>query len=301
MEFEVTHTTSFRYTQPAAEAYGEARLTPRDRPGQHVISHRLSVEPDVRLSSYDDHFGNRVDFFSLPFRHQRLSIVNHMLVRTERAERPREALEIPVQEARQILTSTLTDVFDYLQPTPVVETGREAVNWARRFLRGDRPLGRALEDLNHAIHAEFRYQSGSTENSTPLAVVWKQKRGVCQDFAHIGLSILRTAGLPARYVCGYIETDPPAPKPGEAAKPGRRRALTGAVATHAWIEVLVPGMEWVSLDPTNKQWTDDRYIAVSYGRDYRDASPLRGTFKGSGGQTMKVRVTMKRRKASTSS
>ena len=289
MEFEVTHTTAYRYTQPAAEAYGEARLTPRDLPSQTVLSHKLVIDPEVNVSSYHDHFGNRVDFFSLPFRHRRLTISNQMVVRTHPVPRPAEALELSIQECRQILSSALTDIFDYLQPTGVVEIGREAVTWARKYLRGDRPLGTALQELNEAIHREFVYESGSTENSTPLATVWKQRRGVCQDFAHIGLSILRTAGVPARYVCGYIETDPPKPKPGEPAR------LVGSVATHAWIEVLVPGMTWVAIDPTNRQWTDERYVFVSCGRDFRDATPLRGTFKGSGGQVMRVRVQMKRR------
>lgn len=289
MEFEVTHTTTYKYTQPAAEAYGEVRLTPQDQPNQTVLEHKLVIDPEVRVSSYDDHFGNRVDFFSLPFRHRHLKIRNQMVVRTIKPPRPVEALELSIQEARQILASALTDVFDYLQPTSVVETGREAVLWAKKHLRGDRPIGKALEDLNLAIHREFKYQSGSTENSTPLSTIWKQRRGVCQDFAHIGLSILRTAGIPARYVCGYIETDPP---PRTDGRPAR---LTGAVATHAWIEVLVPGMTWVAIDPTNRQWTDDRYVAVSFGRDYRDATPLRGTFKGSSGQVMQVRVIMKRR------
>jgi len=289
MEFEVTHTTRYRYTQPAAEAYGEARLTPPTLPSQTVISHRLEIDPEVRVSNYIDHFGNEVAFFSLPFRHRKLAIRNQMIVRTHAIERPTAALELSIQEVRQILSSALTDVFHYLQPTPVVETGREAVAWARKFLRGDLPMGEALQQLNEAIHREFTYESGSTENSTPLSVVWKNRKGVCQDFAHIGLSILRTAGLPARYVCGYIESAPPPSPNGELA------GLVGSVATHAWIEVLVPGMAWVAIDPTNRQWTDERYVTVSFGRDYRDATPLRGTFKGSGGQAMRVRVIMKRR------
>ena len=289
MEFEITHATHYRYTQPAAEAYGEARLTPPTTDGQTVVSHRLVIDPEVKTSDYRDHFGNRVDFFSLPFRHRKLVVSNQAIVRTHPVELPRSALELCIQESRQILNSTLTDIFDYLQPTPVVETGREAVAWAKKYLRGDAPLGEALQNLNEAIHREFVYESGSTENSTPLATVWKQKRGVCQDFAHIGLSILRTAGLPARYVCGYIETDPPAGS----------TQLVGAVATHAWIEVLTPGMTWVAIDPTNRQWLTERYVAVSFGRDYRDATPLRGTFKGSGGQTLRVRVTMKRRNGKT--
>ncbi len=289
MEFEITHVTHYRYTHPAAEAYGEARLTPPQLPTQTVLSHRLELDPAVPTSSYTDHFGNRVDFFSLPFRHQRLAVTNHCTVRTQTVPRPAEALELCVQEARQILGSMLTDVFDYLQMTPVVQPTRETSVWAKRYLPGNAPLGEALQRLNEAIYREFKYRAGSTENSTPLATIWKQREGVCQDFAHIALSILRSAGLPARYVCGYIETDPVRRADGTLAR------LVGAVATHAWVEVLVPGQVWVALDPTNCQWVGERHVAVSFGRDYRDATPLRGTFKGSGGQGMKVRVLMKRR------
>ncbi|HEX8295426.1 MAG TPA: transglutaminase family protein [Chthoniobacteraceae bacterium] len=289
MEFEINHVTHYKYGHTAAEAYGEARLTPPDLATQTVLSHRIVIDPQVQMSGYTDHFGNRVDFFSLPFRHKSLVISNQVTVRTQTAPRPQSSLELSIQEARQILGSALTDIFDFLEPTPVVEIGREAVQWAKKFLRGDRPLGEGLQELNEAIHAEFRYKSGSTENSTPLTTIWKNKEGVCQDFAHIGLSILRTAGLPARYVCGYIETDPPRNPDGSIGR------MVGAVATHAWIEVLVPGMVWVAIDPTNRQWVNERYVTVSYGRDFRDATPLRGTFKGSGGQAMKVRVMMKRK------
>ena len=125
--------------------------------------------------------------------------------------------------------------------------------------------------------------------------MWEQKKGVCQDFTHVMLSVLRTAGLPARYVCGYIEAV--APPSASAANPiGRAgRTLVGAIATHAWVEVLVPGMEWVALDPTNKQWCGERHITVSRGRDFRDATPVRGTFKGTGKQNMKVKVFVRRR------
>ncbi len=285
MEFEITHTTRYKYGHPAAEAYGEARLRPPDSPSQTVVNHRLTIDPDVKASGYTDHFGNHVDFYSLPFRHRHLVIVNQATVRTHPAERPAESLDLRVGDARQILGSAMPDIFEYLQPTRVVPIGRDALVWANKYLGSRASIGEGLQRLNEAIHTEFKYQSGSTENSTPLAAIWKSKTGVCQDFAHIMLSIVRTAGLPARYVCGYIETDPP--------RSGAR--LTGAVATHAWIETLVPGMRWVALDPTNRQWVGERHVAVSVGRDYTDATPLRGTFKGSGGQVMRVRVVMKRR------
>jgi transglutaminase-like putative cysteine protease len=227
-----------------------------------------------------------VHFYSLPYRHKKLVVSNQITVETRAVERPAESLELSVQEVRQIFSSVLTDVFDFLQPTEVVEIGREAVQWAKRYLRGDVPLGEGLQRLTEAIHDSFDYKKGVTDNATTLAALWKERKGVCQDFAHVGLSILRTAGLPARYVCGYIETE--IPEPGQ-------KTLVGAVATHAWIEVLVPGMTWVAIDPTNRQWCNERYVAVSFGRDSRDATPIRGTFSGSGDRTMTVKVTMKRK------
>ena len=289
MEFEITHVTQYKYGHPAAEAYGEARLTPPTLATQTVLSHRIVIDPEVPISNYTDHYGNRVEFFSLPFRHKSLVVSNELVMRTQNPVLPTESLGLSVQEARQILASALTDIFDFLQPSPVVEIGRDAVQWARKFLPSNKPLGEGLQELNEAIFKEFAYRPGATENSTPLSTVWKNKAGVCQDFAHIGLSILRSVGLPARYVCGYIETDPPRRPDGTIGR------MVGATATHAWIEVLVPGMIWVGFDPTNRQWVNERYVTVSYGRDFRDATPLRGTFKGSGGQTLKARVFMKRR------
>ena len=287
MVFKITHTTSYHYSHPAAEAYGEIRLTPTDRPGQQVLSHRVEMDPHTPTSGYVDHFGNRVEFFSLPYRHQKLIIKNHAVVETSPVPLPEQSLQETVQETRQIFNSAMTDVFNYLQPTEAVEIGGESHLWAKRFFPANAPLGKALPALNQAIHNTFKYTKGATDNSTPLSLIWKSKEGVCQDFAHIALSILRTAGLPARYVCGYIETDAPP-------KDSRSRRLIGAVATHAWVEVMVPGMIWVPLDPTTRQWCNERYVAVSFGRDFRDATPLRGTFKGSGGQKMEVQVLMKR-------
>jgi transglutaminase-like putative cysteine protease len=243
MEFEITHVTNYKYGHPAAEAYGEARMTPPNLPSQRVISHRIVLDPEIATSSYDDHYGNRVDFFSLPFRHDRLTVRNEIIVETRPPEHPTEGMTLSIQESRQILNSVLPDIFHFTQPTPVIEITKESVQWARKYLRSGLPYGEALAGLSDAIHGEFKYKSGSTENTTPLTAIWKKKEGVCQDFAHIGLSILRAAGLPARYVCGYIETDAPRNPDGTTGR------LTGAVATHAWIEALVPGMSTNVMSP----------------------------------------------------
>ena len=284
MDFEILHTTRYRYGSPTAEAYGETRMTPPNLATQTVLKHQLQIDPETSSSAYTDHFGNRVEFFSLPYRHSHLVLTNQTVVRTQDVPPPADALELCVQECRQILGSALTDVFAFLQPTPVVATSRDASLWSRKLFPSKARMGDALQHLTESIHSEFKYQSGSTDNNPPLSEVWRSRRGVCQDFAHIGLSVLRAAGLPARYVCGYIETD-------AAADDSK---LTGSIATHAWIEVLLPGMHWAAIDPTNRQWINQRYVTVAYGRDYRDAAPFRGTFKGGGRQDLKVHVSMKR-------
>lgn len=289
MEFEITHSTTYSYGHPAAEAYGEARLTPPNTPSQQILSHKISIDPNADFSSYTDYFGNKVHFFSLPFRHKNLVLKNELRARTAPTQISQQSLDLTVAEARQILASAVTDIFEYLQPTEVVEPCKQSLEWARSFLYSNALLGEALTKLNKAIYEHFQYTQGATDHSTPLSEIWKERKGVCQDFAHVALSILRTAGLPARYVCGYIETDSAAAAPIDTPP-----TLIGAVATHAWVEVLLPGMTWAALDPTNRQWVNERYVSVSFGRDSRDAAPLRGTFKGSGGQSMEVQVVMRR-------
>jgi transglutaminase-like putative cysteine protease len=288
MLFRVIHITDYRYGEPVAEAYLELRLTPISRQGQIVQDYRLTIEPASRTSGYRDYFGNEVAFLSLPYRHSRLTIRSEALVKTASAAFPEESLDLAIQEARQILSSALPFVFDYLQPTDMVKIGREAVQWAKRYLSGQTTLRQGLENLNKAVYENFQYRKGATNFSTDVSFVWRDRIGVCQDFAHIMLSVLRTAGLPSRYVCGYIETAPPRGENGE------RKRLVGSVATHAWVEVLLPGQIWVALDPTNNRWCSEQHIAVSFGRDASDAAPIRGTFKGSGDQVMKVQVKVVR-------
>ncbi len=287
MIFEITHRTDYRYGQPAREAYIEARLTPPPLPTQEILAHTIEFLPPTATSTYHDYFGNQVTFYSMTLRHERLAITNRLTVRTSEIPPMPGALDVTVAEARQLFASKLTDVFDYLQPTQVIPTGSPSMEWARKFFGGGAPLSEALERLNRAIHEKFRYEPGSTDNSTPLETVWKQRSGVCQDFTHVMLGVLRTAGVPSRYVCGYIESDPIKPTSGAP-------RLLGSLATHAWVEVLTPGMRWLPIDPTNNQWCGERHVTIAYGRDSGDATPVRGTFKGSGPQNMKVRVSMRR-------
>lgn len=288
MLFNVVHTTGYHYVDTAMEAYLEVRLTPPARPEQEIVRHRIEFHPAARVSDYIDYFGNHTTFYSMTLRHRQLKVTNRLTVRTLPRVVPEAGLSLSVAEARQILKTAGTGVFDYLQPTEAVPASSESTAWAREILRESRPLHECLEDLNKTIHRQFKYRSGSTEIETPLSHIWKTREGVCQDFAHVMLGILRAAHLPCRYVCGYIESEPSTP-----VEPGRGR-LVGSLATHAWVEVLVPGMVWVALDPTNDQWCGEQHITVAVGRDFLDASPVRGTFKGSASQKLNAHVSMER-------
>ena len=287
MLFNIVHTTGYVYADTAMEAYLEVRLTPPVRPEQGVLRHRIEFQPAAEASDYIDYFGNRTTFYSMTLRHRQLKVTNRLTVRTLPRVLPESGLALTVAEARQILKSE-TGVFDYLQPTEAIPIASESSAWGREILRESRPMGEALDELNKTIYREFKYRTGSTEIETPLSLIWKKREGVCQDFAHVMISVLRAARIPCRYVCGYIESEP-----SVSADPSRKR-LVGSLATHAWVEVLVPGMAWVALDPTNNQWCGEQHVTIAVGRDFLDAAPVRGTFKGSASQKLKVHVSMQR-------
>ncbi len=287
MMFNIVHTTGYVYADTAMEAYLEVRLTPPVRPEQGVLRHRIEFQPAAEASDYIDYFGNRTTFYSMTLRHRQLKVTNRLTVRTLPRVLPESGLALTIAEARQILKSG-TGVFDYLQPTEAIPIASESSAWGREILRESRPMGEALDELNKTIYREFKYRTGSTEIETPLSLIWKKREGVCQDFAHVMISVLRAARIPCRYVCGYIESEP-----SVSADPSRKR-LVGSLATHAWVEVLVPGMAWVALDPTNNQWCGEQHVTIAVGRDFLDAAPVRGTFKGSASQKLKVHVSMQR-------
>jgi len=283
MLFRVIHITDYRYGEPVAEAYLELRLTPPNREMQSVREHRLVIEPASRTSGYRDYFGNEVSFLSLPYRHTRLTIRSEALVQTLASPFPAENLDLTIQESRQILTGSLPFVFDYLQPTEMVKIGRESVQWAKRYLNGRTTLRDGLEALNSAIHENFQYRKGATNFSTDVGSIWRDRIGVCQDFAHIMIGCLRSRGLAARYVSGYLRTLPP---------PGADAAYVGADASHAWVSVFCPPFGWIDLDPTNDVRVSSDHIIIAWGRDFGDVSPLRGVIVGGGRHRLSVRVSV---------
>lgn len=288
MRFRILHETVYRYGSPASESVGEIRLFPQDTAHQRIHGRQLLLDPEAVITAFVDFFGNTVECFSIPHRHQRLRVRLSAEVETQSAADPGLAAEIPVGEARRPGLKRKVDLYHYRLPTRLVPLGLVPPAEYGSCLRDQVSLREAVLGLSRWIHLSFRYQPGVTEVGTPIRQVLTQRSGVCQDFAHLMLSILRTHGLASRYVSGYIEPRDPGDHTGSE--------LAGAAASHAWVEVALPDGTWWGVDPTNDQCAGERHVVVAVGRDYHDVAPLRGTYKGASSQKLKVIVSMRRRR-----
>lgn len=282
MNYRVTHRTEYAYAAKATLGHNEARLIPRDLPHQVCSISRVNVEPAA--ASYRervDFFGNQVSYFSVEEPHDRLAITATSEVRvsapaTAGKDRPWDEA---VQKAGILDGDGVAACF-FMFDSPLVAQDEALADYARPSFPAGRPLLEAADELMRRIYADFEFDPESTTVSTPLKTVLQLRRGVCQDFAHLALGCLRSLGLPARYVSGYIETLPP---------PGKER-LVGADASHAWFSVFAPACGWVDFDPTNGIRPADRHITVAWGRDYSDVAPLKGVIFGGGTHVLDVMV-----------
>ena len=286
MHFSLSHTTRYEYAVPASESFAELRVWPSSSTRQRVVSRELVIDPESPVDHYNDYFGNNVEFFSIPHRHTALTVTARAEVETYATPVPESILETPLGEVRQIFNSVRYRIFDFLRESSMVPLRTHGRIRKRFFTEGDE-VGPSLLGLNQWIFKNFEYRPGVTDIYTPIAEVVRKRSGVCQDFAHLMLAILRSNGIPARYVSGYIEAHDP-----EKSQSG----LIGAAASHAWVEVYLPGGIWWGLDPTNNQVAGERHIVVAVGRDYHDVAPMRGTYKGAADQKLKVMVSLTRNK-----
>lgn len=267
--YEITHRTTYRYSDYVTSSYGRGFLTPRDSTRQRCLSHQLAIAPEAADSSTSrDGYGNVSSYFHVVERHRDLVITSHSLVEVDPPPPSRyesgSALA-PWEISRPVGTDgALAVEFTLdLQSPEITDAVRD---YAAPSFEPERPLIEVLRDLNHRINDDFTYRSGSTTVSTKVGEVLAAGEGVCQDFARLAIACLRANGLAASYVSGYLATDPP---------PGRER-MVGVDATHAWASVWTPQNQWFGLDPTNDALVDERYVVVGFGRDYADVPPLRG-------------------------
>ncbi len=273
--YRVTHRTTYSYDAAVASGHTIARLTPRSLPHQDVHASDVTAVPAPTLGrSHVDGFGNTVTYLALDVPHDHLEVTARSEVSVRSRPLPRGLWDRPWEEA--VPATAESDGPDGLLArlcrldSPLVVRGPELVAFGAAELTPGRPLGEAVTALSHQIFSTFEFVPGATDVSTPVTEVVAERRGVCQDFAHLLLGALRAVGLGARYVSGYLETVPPAGQP----------RLVGADASHAWVGVFVPGFGWVDLDPTNGLVQPDRHVTVGWGRDYTDVVPVRGVVFG---------------------
>ncbi|BET69108.1 transglutaminase family protein [Opitutales bacterium ASA1] len=289
MRFEIDHVTHYRYAAPASESFMEARLFPPTNRAQTVRSRTLEIKPSCRVTSYVDYYGNTVEQFAIAHRHDELALVARCEVDTHPPAVPAEALDITVSEARQIYRSQRLPLFDFLQPSTAVQFCRSVNQAANRLVRPGGNLGETLLAVMRWVYSHFTYTPGATDVHTTVEQALALRKGVCQDYAHAMIAVLRSAEIPARYVVGYIETE----RQRKAASRGER-ALVGAAESHAWVEAGLPNGDWYPLDPTNDILAGERHVVVATGRDFHDTSPTRGVFKGAGHTRLEARVHMRR-------
>ena len=280
MLLRATHTTQYLYSDPVSICHTEVHLAPRDTLRQHVYEHHLEISPPPDLLHvHDDYFGNPVTIFSLHEPHETLTITASSVVELPGLEPPNPALtlawDLARDEVRKQQTPETFDAFAYVFESPRVPIGREFAGWATPSFAPGRPIFEAAADLSSRIFKEFHYDQRATTVTTPVGEVMKKKRGVCQDFAHFMISCLRSLGLPARYVSGYLRSSP---------------ETKGAEASHAWVSIYCPDFGWLDLDPTNNAIPRQSHVTVGWGRDYGDVTPVRGVALGGGEQMIAVSV-----------
>lgn len=291
MRLRVTHETEYDYQPAVKNAQHIAHLRPRATAVQNVVSHGLHIEPEPSQHTLaEDVFGNARDFFSLPFNHDMLCVRAESVVETLPAPEtpPGPAWEAVREHLRYRRDAAHESAEEFSYPSPYVPRHEDFVAYARPSFTPGRPLLDAARDLMSRIHADFAYASEATDAGTPALESLRLRRGVCQDFAHVMIGSLRSLGLAARYVSGYLLTQPP---------PGQPR-LVGADASHAWAAVWCPraegeeGGQWFDLDPTNDRAAGEDYVTLAWGRDFSDVSPLRGVIQGGENHILRVAVTV---------
>ncbi len=285
MRYEIIHTTTYDYSDTVSLSHHLVRLQPRTLPAQRCRENSLEILPrPVVVKPHVDYFGNRVTFITVEGAHRKLVLTSRSGVEVATARWPVPEATPAWESVRDFTAPHAAEEWlaarEFLYDSPRIRKDAEFAAYAAPSFTAGRPVLEAVIALTGRLHHDFKFDPKATSIATPLEEVFVARRGVCQDFAQLEIAFLRAMGVPARYVSGYIETDPP---------PGKAR-LAGADASHAWVSFFCPGAGWVDIDPTNNLLPSNRHITVAWGRDYGDVSPTRGVILGSGEHTLKVAV-----------
>jgi transglutaminase-like putative cysteine protease len=289
MMYNISHKTKYTYNEQVSLCQNIAKLFPRNTDIQKCLKSEITIfpEPDV-VNEYEDYFGNKSVYFSLQKAHEELTVTVNSLIEKQKDETEISLIDqLSWEIVKGMLYEPKQEYFEarqFIQETAMTSSNQAIVEYTlKSFIKG-RPFIEASENLMQRIFKDFKFQPGFTTIATPPSEVMKHKKGVCQDFAHLALACIRSLGLPARYVSGYIETVPPDGK----------EKLVGADASHAWFSIFVPNIGWVDFDPTNNMIPSQKHITIGWGRDYRDIVPLKGVIFSSDNHKLSVEVDVRR-------
>ncbi len=285
--YKLVHVTQFSYDGPVSESYNELRLRPRHDEGQSCLSFRVSTNPSARAVGHQDFFGNWVHLFHILPEHRRLRVESEAVVLVHPKDPPTpSAVTVAEMDAQHDIL--MDDHFDWMSSSrycPLSDSLGDLIASAES--RCDGTLYSFVVEASSVIHEGFKYQQGATHVHSSVAECLESRAGVCQDFSHILISLLRTRGIPARYVSGYL-----VPRQTADDQAAMERVI-GGLASHAWVQAWIPGMDWIGLDPTVGSWVEAQHIRIAYGRDYGDVPPVRGVYKGHAGQSLSVDVLLR--------
>jgi len=288
MIYKISHRTTYKYISPVTVGNHVACLKPRSFLKNQLVKNTLRIVPTpITLTERVDYFGNLLCFFTVQEPHKELIVESRSeVLRAGNSADAVAQLSVPWEESTRALAEDSTpeglDAYQFQFESPRIRIRPEFAAYALESFTSGRPMHDALLDLTARIYRDFRFDAKVTTVRTPTEEVFKKRRGVCQDFAHVQIACLRSINIAARYVSGYLRTFPP---------PGRAR-LIGADASHAWVSAYCRGFGWLDMDPTNNVSPSDGHVTLAWGRDYGDVSPLRGLILGGGGHTLRVEVDM---------
>ncbi len=285
--YSITHTTTYQYQEPVSLCHNIAMLSPRDTATQTCKASRIIITPTPEiLEEHTDFFGNKVFYFVVEQEHEKLSVTVISAIEKIKTGVSLLPATISWENTRDLLLASAGEYMDEKQFTAATEITaptQEIRDYAAVSFTAGRSFYDAAYDLMHRIYTDFEFTPGFTTISTPLSIVMQEKKGVCQDFAHLAISCIHAMGLPAKYISGDIETLPARGK----------EKVAGVDASHAWYSIFIPGSGWIDFDPTNNQVPDEQHITVGWGRDYFDIIPLKGVIMSSSSHELTVSVDVR--------
>jgi len=290
LEYQVTHITEYEYFQPIGICHNIAKLIVRDTADQHIVRTNINISPQPdRINEYFDFFGNKVLYFAIQQEHKKLTVSIQSIIEKNSPSPIQTNLytDLAWNQIPALLsdpTSENIDALQFIAATDFTKPSDEIQHYALQSFTTGRSFFEATKDLMLRIYTDFEFKPGSTNVATPIIEVIKERKGVCQDFAHLAIACILSVGLPARYISGYIETEAPQGK----------EKLFGVDASHAWFSIYIPNRGWIDFDPTNNIIPGQQHITIGWGRDYADITPLKGVIVSSGKHKLSVSVDVRR-------